>query len=178
MRLLRALLLVAAGTLASAAAQAQDVPAPREVVAPAAFVSMEPAARGQSVQIAVVLKVRPGYHINARPASFEYLIPTDVKTEFPSGFKAGEVSYPKGTRRTFSFTKTPLNVYEGTVILRLPVQIAGDAPLGEQTLPLRVRYQACNDQVCLPPVTVPVSATLKISASAQQARPAHRELFR
>ena len=33
-----------------------------------------------------------------------------------------------------------------------------DAPTGAQHIPLKLRYQACNNEVCLPPVTLPVDA--------------------
>jgi hypothetical protein len=173
-----AALLAGAMTHVQQVTRAQDLPAPGDIVAPVAYAAMNPAARGQTVRMAVVLKVREGFHINARPASFDYLIPTGLQTEFPAGFTAGSVAYPAGTLRTFEFTKTPLSVYEGTVILRLPVKISGAAPLGEQKLAFQLRYQACNDHACLPPVTIPVGATVNVVASARQAKPAHGELFR
>lgn len=159
-------------------AQPAQVPNPKDVVAPSAYSSLEPAARGSSFQIAVVLKIRPGFHINAREKSAEYLIATDLKTsELPTGFKAGEVSYPKGELHTFTFSKTPLNVYQDTVTLRLPLTALSAAPLGEQHIPLKLRYQACSTEICLPPVTLNVDATVNVVAKSSAAKPAHPELF-
>jgi hypothetical protein len=155
----------------------QDVPNPRDVVATSAFASLDPVGRGSAFQIAVVLRIRTGYHINAREKSEDYLIATDLQGNSPAGFKAGEVSYPKGQLHTFSFSKTPLNVYEGTVTLRLPVTALPEAPLGEQHIPLKLRYQACSNDLCLPPVRVDVDAKLNVAASANASRPAHPELF-
>src|ERR1700730_12572637 len=97
-----------------AGVQAQT-PSPRDVVSPAVYVSAEPAARGVPFQLAVVFKIRPGFHVNAREKSEDYLIATDLRAEMPAGFKAGDVAYPKGQLHTFAFSKTPLNVYQGTV---------------------------------------------------------------
>jgi hypothetical protein len=170
-----ALLLIAVSALPSAHPQ---IPSGREVVAPSAYVSLEPVGRGSSFQLAVVLKIRPGFHINARKPSAEYLIPTDLRANLPTGFKsAGEISYPQGELRTFAFSKTPLNVYEDKVVLRVPLAAQPDAPLGAQHIPLKLRYQACNNEVCLPPVTLDVDAPVTIVASAAIARPAHPELF-
>jgi hypothetical protein len=170
-----ALLLVIVAALPSAHPQ---IPSGREVVSPSAYVSLEPIARGSSFQLAVVLKIRPGFHINARKPSAEYLIPTDLRANLPAGFKsAGEISYPKGELRTFAFTKTPLNVYEDKVVLRVPLTAQSDAPLGAQHIPLKLRYQACSNEVCLPPVTLDVDAPLTVAASAAASRPAHPELF-
>ena len=172
---LTALLLVIVAALPSAHPQ---IPSGREVVAPTAYVSLEPVARGSSFQLAVVLKIRNGFHINARKPSAEYLIPTDLRANLPAGFKsAGEIAYPKGELHTFSFTKTPLNVYEDKVVLRVPLAAQSDAPLGAQKIPLKLRYQACSQEVCLPPVTLDIDAPLTITATSANSRPAHPELF-
>jgi hypothetical protein len=169
------LLLIILAALPSAHPQ---IPSGREVVAPTAYVSLEPVARGSSFQLAVVLKIRNGFHINARKPSAEYLIPTDLRPTLPAGFKsAGEISYPKGELHTFGFTKTPLNVYEDKVVLRVPLAAQSDAPLGAQKISLKLRYQACSNEVCLPPVTLDLDAPLTVAANAANSRPAHPELF-
>ena len=170
-----ALLLVILAALPSARPQ---IPSGREVVAPAAYVSLEPVARGRSFQLAVVLKIRNGFHINARKPSAEYLIPTDLRANLPAGFKStGEIAYPKGELHTFSFTKTPLNVYEDKVVLLVPLAAQPDAPLGAQKIPLKLRYQACSQEVCLPPVTLDIDAPVTVAATSANSHPAHPELF-
>lgn len=166
----------AAIALASAAQLFAQIPAARDVVKPSAYPSFEPVTRGKEMQIAVVMKIRDGYHVNARQPTFDYLIPTDLKAEMPAGFKAGEVSYPKGTLHRFNFTKDkPLNVYTETVVLRLPITVEANAPLGKQHIALKLHYQACSTDVCLPPATLPVDAVVDVSS--QESHPSHPELF-
>jgi len=163
-------------TLAFVASVFSQIPAARDVVKPSAYASFEPVARGREMQIAVVMKIRDGYHVNAREPTFDYLIPTDLKAEVPAGFKTGAVSYPKGTLHKFNFTKDkPLNVYTDTVVLRLPVTVERNAPLGEQHIALKLHYQACSSDVCLPPATLPVDAVIHVSA--EESHPSHAELF-
>jgi Thiol:disulfide interchange protein DsbD, N-terminal len=170
---LSALLLIAVAALPSH----PQIPSGRDVVSEAAYASSDPVARGANFQIAVVLKIRKGFHINAREKSADYLIATDLRANAPEGFTAGEVSYPKGELHTFSFTKTPLNVYQDQTILHLRIAALPTAPLGAQHIPLKLKYQACSNEVCLPPVTVDVDAPVNVSASADAAKPAHPELF-
>jgi Disulphide bond corrector protein DsbC len=169
-------LLFAAANIETPSAAAQ-VPSPKDVVAPTAFASYDPVARGKEFQIAVVMKIRDGFHVNARKKSAEYLIATDLKTDGATGFKIGDVTYPEGELQTFTFSKTPLNVYEKTIVLKMAVTALPDAPAGAQHIPLKLRYQACNNEVCLPPVTLPVDATVNVTASASAAHPAHPEIF-
>ena len=94
---------VAAVLLIAGAELSGQVPAAKDIVKPSAFASLEPVARGKAMEIAVVMKIRDGYHVNARETTFDYLIPTDLKAaEVPSGFKAGTVAYPKGTLHKFN----------------------------------------------------------------------------
>jgi hypothetical protein len=170
-----AVILLAASLFAIAPAMPQ-IPSARDVVKPSAFASFEPVARGKQMEVAVVMKIRDGYHVNARETTFDYLIPTDLKAEAPTGIKTGEVKYPKGALRKFSFAKDQaLNVYTDTVVLRLPVTIDASAPLGEQRIALKLHYQACSNEVCLPPVTLPVDAVIHVSAA--ESHPSHPELF-
>jgi hypothetical protein len=150
----------------------------KDVVAPAPYVSYDPIARGMSVQVAVVLKIRPGFHVNAHEVSADYLIPTELRAEIPAGFKPSDVIYPKGTLETFTFAKNkPLNVYSDSVTVRLPLIVLSNAPLGEQHLQMKLRYQACSTEICLPPVTKDVDATLNIVANQSAAKPANPAIF-
>lgn len=165
-------------TVSAASPATAQTPSGREVVTPSAVTSFDPVARNTSFQLALVLKIRPGFHINAREVSADYLIPTDLRVAVPAGFKAGEVTYPKGTLRSFSFSKTQLNVYQDTAILRMKLTTTANLPLGEQHLPLKLRYQACSEEICLPPVTVDVDAKFTVVEQPSAAKPAHAEFFK
>jgi len=173
----RSAALLFALSLALSPVAAPQVPSGRDVVKPELYASLDPAARGTSLQIAVVMKIRPGFHVNAREKSEEYLIATDLKAELPAGFSSGEVAYPKGKLENFSFSKKPLNVYQDTVVLRMPINALANAPLGEQHIPLKLRYQACSAEICLPPVTLTLDATINVAAAAADSKPAHADWF-
>lgn len=160
-----------------AAGSAPQTPSGKEVVAPAVYVSLDPVGRGSAAQIAVVMKIKNGFHVNAREKSADYLIATDLKGQAPAGITLGEVAYPKGKLENFTFSKTPLNVYQGNVKLRVPVTVGGNAPLGAQHIALKLRYQACSTEVCLPPVTLPLDAALNVASKASNSKPAHPEIF-
>jgi Disulphide bond corrector protein DsbC len=159
-------------------AVSSQTPSGKDVVAPTAYASQDPVARGMSVQVAVVMKIRSGFHVNAREVTEDYLIPTDLRFEVPAGFKLGAIAYPKGTLQTFTFSKDKrLNVYTGSVTILLPLTVLSNAPLGAQHLPMKLRYQACSTEICLPPVTKDVDATLNVVAAKSAAKPANSDIF-
>jgi len=165
--------------LASGAARAQsDLPRADTVVKPRAYVSLEPVPRGRTFEIAVVAEILAGFHINANKVLQDYLIPTSLDGELPKGFKVAEVRYPEGKLLKFDFSPEKLSVYEGTVTLRMKIEALADAPLGTVKLPLKLRYQACNDQACLPPVRKPVEVEFDVAAVGTKAVPVNQKIFR
>ena len=156
-----------------------QTPSGKDVVAPEAYASHDPVGRGMSFQVAVVMKIRQGFHVNARKVTQDYLIPTDLRVEAPAGFKLGTIAYPEGALKTFSFSKDKqLNVYTDNVVIRVPVSVLAGAPLGAQHFPMKLHYQACSDEICLPPVTKEVDATINVVSTASAARPANQQFFK
>jgi DsbC/DsbD-like thiol-disulfide interchange protein len=155
----------------------ENLPKAKDVVSPSAYVSLDPVPRGRAFDLAVVMKIRPGFHVNAREVSEDYLIPTDLNADLPPGFRLAATHYPKGTQRQMSFSKTPLNVYEGSVTLLMKLRALQSAPLGPQTFTLNLHYQACSEHACLPPVTLPVEAKFEVAPAGAAARRAHPEVF-
>jgi hypothetical protein len=102
-------------------------------------------------EITVTLVVDKGYHVNANPASFDYLIPTRMSIK---GVPDLLVRYPDANIIRPKFAPEGLKVYEGLVTLNVTAPkgtvVRGRPVVGD------LRVQACNDEVCLPPATMPV----------------------
>ena len=103
-------------------------------------------------RIIVTLRIDPGYHVNANPASFPYLIPTTVHFD---GLTPSRVLYPEAVRITPAFAKQGLDVYEGVAHIRVEFP-AGILRHRRMTIRGTARVQACTDQICLPPATLPL----------------------
>jgi len=171
------LLALAALIVSSAPAQDSAYPAAASVLQPQAYVSLQPVPRGRAFQIAVVAKISPGFHINAHVPSEDYLIPTKILADLSPGVFLVETTYPRGVMRAFRFSKTPLRVYEGSFTVLMKLRANGSAPLGPQKIGLTVGYQACNQDACLPPTKVAVTADLEIAAVDAPTHPAHADIF-
>lgn len=176
--LITAVMFAGAAILAiRATAQDGGFPAASSVIQPQAFVSLQPVPRGRAFQIAVVAKISPGFHVNAHVPSEDYLIPTKITADLSPGLFLVETSYPRGVMRAFQFSKTPLRVYEGSFTLIMKLRANGTAPLGPQKIALTLGYQACNQDACLPPTKVPVTAELEVAAVDTPTRAVHPEVF-
>ncbi|HXW57624.1 MAG TPA: protein-disulfide reductase DsbD domain-containing protein [Candidatus Cybelea sp.] len=171
---------LAAGVFAlmfAAGAGAQIQPA-TSVVKPHAYVSLEPVPRGKEFDAAVVIDIARGYHMNSHKPTDPYLIPTSITPELPKGFRLVDTSYPPGQLERFPFSPDkPLDVYTGSVTLRLKFAALEEAALGAASIPMTLRYQACNDSACLPPVRVPVVVDLRVAERNAKAHTVHPDIF-
>lgn len=158
-------------------AAAQNFPRAADIIAPRTYVSLAPVPRGREFEIAVVARITKGFHVNAHAPSLEYLIPTKVAAELPSGIAQISDSYPAGVMRGFKFSSEKLRVYEGSFTVKMKLKAADDAPLGALKLPLTISYQACNEEACLPPAKVTTSAELEIASASTPARAIHTDIF-
>jgi uncharacterized protein len=109
------------------------------------------ASFGDHDEILIMLAIDPGYHVNANPASSDYLIPTTVTIP---GVPDAKVSYPAGQVFEPRFSPEGIVVYEGSVAIRTELPKGGLASAAEQ--PLHVEVQACTTQICLAPATLDV----------------------
>ena len=92
------------------------------------------------------LRIAPGFHINAHPASD----PNLIATVLAGGQPLSGVRYPPSQSFRPAFAPQGIAVWEGQVRLELPAL----SPAQRDTLALRV--QACNATTCLAPSVLPL----------------------
>ncbi len=125
--------------------------------------SISKARKGKIARGYVVLKIPGGLHVNSYRPRSEYAIPTRVTVSSGSrGVRAYGVTYPPGKTRRFSFSDTPINVYEGRVVFGFKVRVPSNYRGSTIRVKANVRYQACTDEVCYPPKTKSVWITARV----------------
>jgi hypothetical protein len=143
---------------AKAAQQPDEVVTLREAMVTKTYVKVgasEPKREGNSLTVTAVLDIAQGWHVNANPASFDFLISTSVDVREDSGKAEVEPVYPDARAMTTSLGD--INVYEGKVSIPVKVTLPGNA----ENLRLLVRAQACKDAICLAPSDWIVPVKLK-----------------
>jgi thiol:disulfide interchange protein DsbD len=118
--------------------------------------------RGGTAQLAVVIDIDNGYHINSNRPSDKNLIATALKIERVAGLSTSPVMYPKAKLEKFEFSPKPLSVFEGKTVLKLTARALPSLAPGSHALKAKLTLQACNNQQCLRPQTVDVSIPLQV----------------
>jgi DsbC/DsbD-like thiol-disulfide interchange protein len=116
-------------------------------------------AAGAKLALFVDVTPKPGIHVYA-PGSKDYIAIT-VKLNAQPEIKAGKLAYPKSETMIFADEKVP--VYQKPFRLTQDVTLHKSAKPGSTvTVSGTVNYQACDDRVCYPPESSPVTWTVVV----------------
>ena len=119
------------------------------------------AKAGATVEARLSFELRSGYHVNSNTPAEDYLIPLKL-TWSPGPMAAGEIVYPRPSLERFSFSKVPLSVFTNNFQIVTRFSAPAKATPGPAMLSARLRYQACNDRMCLPPKNLDVKLPVEI----------------
>lgn len=119
---------------------------------------------GSASEVVVHLTLAKGWHVNANPPALDYNIPTEVTLATGHGVTPGAPRYPAGQKEKFDFEDTPLLVYTDAADVRVPITVAANATSG--TLKGKVRFQACDNQVCLAPSSVEFTVAITVTGAS------------
>jgi DsbC/DsbD-like thiol-disulfide interchange protein len=141
------------------------------------FYAVNKAQQGRPVQAVIVIDIPDGFHINANKVANKFSIPTTIKLDAPEGVRLTPLTFPRGTTRKLKFSNDPLSLYEGRAVIRFNVTFPANFRVGETELKARVRYQACNDELCYPPVTREIDMPINVVASTEQVKRINTQFF-
>ncbi len=174
--MLRSLVTLLLVFTSSAAAQSLPAASSKEVKAEVKL-SRDKFQRGGIANIAVVLAIEDGWHINAHNPTYDYLIGTVVDLQPMEGVIIADIRYPEGTLQRFGFADDLLRVYDGSVPIFLSFKLSEKIKPGSYSFPATVRFQACNDQVCLAPASVSLHIPLVVAEASESFQKTNESLF-
>lgn len=158
--------------LSTAAALCAQVPGGADSVRVRARADPATIKPGRPMSILVVLDHAAGFHTWPHdpvvPAEFEGLIPIATSVEasaLPEGMRLEDIRWPEPVAVTVHYSGDPVELlaYAGEAVVQLVVRTAADTPDGGQTIPLRVRYQACDERICYAPRTVKLTVPFNLT---------------
>jgi thiol:disulfide interchange protein DsbD len=126
---------------------------------------------GGSARAAITVRLPEGFHMNSDKPREENLIPITVSMEAIPAVAGATAAFPEALDLKQEGATLPLRVFEREFAIGLQVNAASDAAAGAHKLPLRVRYQACDEKQCYLPITASLELNLSVSANAAVAAP-------
>jgi thiol:disulfide interchange protein len=136
------------------------------------------AAAGTPVRAALQVRIPDRFHVQSDAPRDPTLIPTVLTVDAPEGIAVSEVVFPPSTEFEQKGQAQPLLVFEHEFTIGVRFDVAATVPAGQLDVPARLRYQACDDRLCYPPVTADLQWTLNVVKDGA-ARPAqHADVFK
>jgi thiol:disulfide interchange protein DsbD len=148
--------------LAPAAFYSNPVPQSSSDVNVSGSLAPDKVKKGRITRATVVMDIPAGLHVQSNKPLDKFLIATKLDVETPSGMTAGPVSYPRALTRNLKFSKSAVAVYEGKAVIRFNVTVPANYSGGSGEIKGKLRFQACNDESCFPPVTREVKMWLNV----------------
>ena len=118
--------------------------------------------KGRIVRATVTMDIPNGLHVQSSKPLDKFLVATKLDVETPSGMSVGPISYPRPLMRKLKFSKGNVAVYEGKAMIRFNVTVPANYSGGSGEIKGKLRFQACNDESCFPPVTREVKMWLNV----------------
>jgi DsbC/DsbD-like thiol-disulfide interchange protein len=123
-----------------------------------------PLKPGDKLTIQLNARIDEGWHLYSLDQTEGGPIPTRIVLPSEQSFEeAGSIesSEPKAAMDPNFNLMT--HYYEEQAAFLIPVKVAAGAPAGKTEVKVNISFQTCNDELCLPPKTVKLSAPVNIS---------------
>ena len=105
------------------------------------------------------VEVLPGFHVNSDHPLDEFIIPLKLTWQ-PGLLEVKDIKYPK-PEQIKSGNQT-LTVFTGLFTIDTEFAAPANAPPGHTLLTGKIRYQACNNQMCFKPNTLEVNLPVTV----------------
>jgi thioredoxin:protein disulfide reductase len=162
--------------VASAVAEAQ-LTRPKADVVP--LVERQRVHAGTSARVALKVSLPEGLHVQSNKPRDPSLIPTEVRIEPPDGFSLAEIVFPMATDFKQVGQDQPLAVFDRAFVIGMSLTLADTVPAGNVVVPVHLRYQACDANVCFPPSTADAEWSMDVvPASAALGAAGHADVFK
>ncbi|MDP2052623.1 MAG: thioredoxin family protein [Acidobacteriota bacterium] len=143
-------------------------PGVAEVVVLPAALDVQP---GGSARVAITVRLPEGFHMNSDKPRDPNLIPITVSMEAVPAVASATAAFPEAKDFIQEGEPIPLLVFEREFAIGVQFAIAADAAPGAHRVPLRVRYQACDEKQCFLPITASLDLNLSVSGTAAAVAP-------
>jgi hypothetical protein len=126
-------------------------------------ISKTPAEQGSTIEIKLSAEVQDGWHVYGLAQAPSGPTPLRVTLD-----ENGFVQIVSVKSATASIKKhdpsfdLETEFYPGSFSLDLQTRVKQQAAGGNQSIPVSIRFQACNDRTCLPPKTVHLVVPIEI----------------
>jgi thiol:disulfide interchange protein DsbD len=122
----------------------------------------EKVAPGSTVMLRLHAQIADRYHLYSFTTPGGGPIKTTAWLQSSTDIKGFRVYQPKPDRRQDPNLNVPVETFKSGTDFLLPTVLANNATAGDKVVTVSIRYQACSDQICLPPATKNATTSITV----------------
>jgi thiol:disulfide interchange protein len=126
-------------------------------------------AAGSTVLLRLHAQIADGYHLYSFTSPGGGPIKTTASLQSGTDIKDFRVYQPKPVRYLDPNLNVPVETFKGGIDFLLAAKLADNSSTGDKIVTASVRYQACSDQICLPPATKTAATSITVERGAAAA---------
>src|SRR5439155_25689647 len=132
---------------------------------------------GTTIRAALQVRLPNGFHVQSNKPRDPLLIPTVVTVDAPAGVSATEIVFPAPTDLKQIGQSQPLAVFEEEFAIGVRLELAVKLQSGKIVVPVRIRYQACDETICYGPATADARWSLRIVPASAKVGATHLDVI-
>ena len=121
---------------------------------------------GEPVRVALKVSLPEGLHTQSNKPRDPLLIPTVLTIDAPPAITVNEIVFPPSTDLKQEGQDKPLAVFEQAFAIGAVVTLPLNQPAGDLVVPAKLRYQACDANLCYPPATAEAQWTIHVGPAS------------
>lgn len=161
-------LLLLTGLTAAPAVYGQSMPEIGLQLTPR--VEREAVHAGDTLLLALEVRLAPGFHVQSDRPVDEFLIPTRLSFDPPGGIEVTALAYPEAVKFLQAET-LELLVFEEQFVIGARLVLDPDVAPGTYTIPATFGYQACDDMLCYAPAEEAVEFRVNVVSDDRPVQP-------
>ncbi|MCX6170901.1 MAG: protein-disulfide reductase DsbD [Ignavibacteriales bacterium] len=116
---------------------------------------------GSQFKVILEAHIKDTWHINSNKPNDEFLIASKVTAKSDKA-NLTKIVYPQPKELKLEFSDKPVSVFGGDINLELIFSVDKNITSGKYSIPIKLEYQACNDQTCMPPTDVTENLMIEV----------------
>ena len=132
---------------------------------------------GETARLAAVVTIEEGWHVNAHNPTDPYIVPTTLELALPEGVTVTKTAYPEPALLEVQGFLEKLAVYGGKFVVGVELRVGADVKPGKYTVPMTLKYQACDERQCMMPTETASTTELVVVEPGAAVTPLKPELF-
>ena len=105
---------------------------------------------GDSYPLAFRIQIADPWYIHGTKENGSGLIPTKFHSLESPGLELNEFRFPEPEKRKFEYTKHPVELFSGEILVHARLRVFGDATPLQKVIKGSFSYQACSSMSCMP----------------------------